>query len=1259
MADLTHESRVETARLKHYAAKIRKEAPDLPSDATDSDILQARYRMEKNQAPDLTPDTYLDGLDEQYGGDFTPPSAPSFISDLGGQIADTVKQIVIHPAETAQALVPYLPSLAAGIAKVSGVPAQIGLAAHFGVKMAGAAIAGHKLESTLANLPALSPQKINEIDLMLQAKGTETEQRKYLISRYIQNVMRGYSDTAQSLASDIGQTATEGRSAGAELGAAQLAHLAGVGGAKIPGGPITKGVAGAVAGGSAFMGGQSAIEGRSPRQVALDALTGGVIAAPLGVVAGAVGGGLKGPATLKAAPPIEPPPVLPEKVPIVEPLGFGERILGPSAETAKLATVGLGEAIRELPRPSAAPFRPTSRAEQVPEYTKVVKRIEASPEYKALLNTSGGGRRVTNIETWKRAIEAPPMSIEEIGNWRPGAPVNEIDIARARILRQVSLEEHKSALVSMDPLKIEEATRKLIAVESGFNNLSATPGRALQMEAAEIPTGGAIEATVQYNKAYVEKVAELQKLKIPADQWAAQLERLKAEHSIAETKVGPLRVAMDGVEAWATAAKLMSPMTHAINTISNGLTYTLQRGPERMLTSAILKTTGRVAEAEGVARNTLWSSSQGVVDATKLAMDEAVRRYRGELPASLPEFVMKDLSKAEVNTTKLPLRADRVFKALDGADTYWKTLTYHAEINQRALTQALSEGVSKTDLPARVKFIMENPPEAWQKEAWTKAKEMTFQENPDKFLKSLQGIQRLPGGRIFFAAFLKTPYNIIKYAYRRSPLALAELPFDTSRLRKRLVGSPLERAEALAEIGWGTALQVGLTGLAFRTETTAAYPKGNVKEIKRWEENRMTPWSMKVGDRWYNFSRFGPLSISMMMAAGYKQAMLEGRKEDAGNFAGRLAGQFLRGPLELPMMQSTADLIAALEDPENKFDKYIQTVSTGFVPNILRDVRQQIDDTRRKPKGWMQAMADMLPGLSQNVPAKIDALGRESKLDPNRFARMTKLTSKSTSDEVTRAIEEADYQPPIPNTTLTIGGVRKVLEGEEKTRFLKAMGSAAEEGIRLVMKHPSYPNMSPKQKESAFTRIVRRFQKVAAARYRRGDPPAPAARGDTTLENFLNDLDAMGGSVSQREDALLQEELTRDEGFRLSPYRDSRGNWTVGVGHLVTGPEEMKTLMPEEAKVLLTKDLAEAERRLSRFFDQDVLAKMSRPRKRALINLSFNLGNNLGEFTHFITAINSENWEQAAGALAGTDWEKQVGDRAPRIRRMIQTGREE
>ncbi len=748
-------------------------------------------------------------------------------------------------------------------------------------------------------------------------------------------------------------------------------------------------------------------------------------------------------------------------------------------------------------------FAPTSRAGTVPEaHQGVVRKIEASPTYLDKLSESGGGRRITNAETWKKAVKASPMTLEELGTWKPGDRVNEIDVARARIFRQASLDEHQAALASGDLDALDRATNKLLDVEAGFNNLTATPARALQMEGAQMPGVEDRLAVSNYQREYSAAVRELRAANIPYDQFANKLEEIKRKHAaVTASNNDAIRGVTNSLETWATAAKLTSPVTHAINTISNTLTHVLQRGPEKNLASWIVGK--NTPEGQALAKNALWASSQGFKDATRIALEEAKLRWEGKLNRTIPtedpqirklqaaikqmqdagadegsiqamneELVNLQTSKAEVAARPLPLHAEKVFTALDAADTYWKTIIYHSEINQRALAQALSEGLKDEGLAARTTWLMEHAPETWVEEAWTKAKEFTFQEDSDKFLKALQGVQRLPGGRVVFAAFLKTPYNIIRFAVRRSPLGLF-----SKGLREDLAAGGVRRAEGLARVGLGTAASLGMVGLVWSNSDnfTAAYPKDK-NERALWEAEGRKPWSMKLGDRWINYSRLGPISAQMMMAAGYVQALKDGKKDEAAAFYIRLFQQYSRGPLELPMMQSTAALVDALEDPEHFGEKWVQGMATGFVPGVVRDVRQQVDTTRRKPEGVGQAIEDMLPGASGQVPARRDVLGREAKLEPNPLLRATKLVSQSTADEITKAMRETGYVPPTPSSTLTFKDNKVKLEGKQKEEFLRDMGSVTEVAMRFVMLMPGYKDWSNEERAKRFDQVVSKRQ---------------------------------------------------------------------------------------------------------------------------------------------------------------------------------------
>ena len=146
----------------------------------------------------------------------------------------------------------------------------------------------------------------------------------------------------------------------------------------------------------------------------------------------------------------------------------------------------------------------------------------------------------------------------------------------------------------------------------------------------------------------------------------------------------------------------------------------------------------------------------------------------------------------------------------------------------------------------------------------------------------------------------------------------------------------------------------------------------------------------------------------------------------------------------------------------------------------------------------------------------------------------------------------------------------------------------------------------------------------------------------------------------------LKRELTRDEGRRLMPYRDTLGNWTVGVGHLMHSSEikglvdlhkghPKSAISEEECDDFLQSDIIGAEHNLDHLFPG--WQQLDDVRQRAMINLSFNLGGRLGEFKRFLAAMADRDFDRAANALVASRWYGQVKTRGPRIVRMIRDGK--
>ena len=128
-------------------------------------------------------------------------------------------------------------------------------------------------------------------------------------------------------------------------------------------------------------------------------------------------------------------------------------------------------------------------------------------------------------------------------------------------------------------------------------------------------------------------------------------------------------------------------------------------------------------------------------------------------------------------------------------------------------------------------------------------------------------------------------------------------------------------------------------------------------------------------------------------------------------------------------------------------------------------------------------------------------------------------------------------------------------------------------------------------------------------------------------------------------------ELVFDEGIRLKPYSDTEGCLTIGVGRNLTDDG----ISRQEAMALLDHDIDATLQTLTKEFSW--FTALDPMRQRVLTNMCFNLGlGGLLKFPLMLEAVQIGNYHDAATDMLNSAWAKEVGDRAVRLSRMMETG---
>ena len=148
-----------------------------------------------------------------------------------------------------------------------------------------------------------------------------------------------------------------------------------------------------------------------------------------------------------------------------------------------------------------------------------------------------------------------------------------------------------------------------------------------------------------------------------------------------------------------------------------------------------------------------------------------------------------------------------------------------------------------------------------------------------------------------------------------------------------------------------------------------------------------------------------------------------------------------------------------------------------------------------------------------------------------------------------------------------------------------------------------------------------------------------------------------------RKDAIRFEEC-KGGVPNLYPYQDTKGIWTIGIGHNIEAdavmmPELgslMKTgISEEEAYNIFDNDVTHAEAELYRVYPWS--QNLDDARRGVLVDMCFNMGiNKLFQFHNTTNLIKAGLYREAVAHLQMTPWFEQVGRRAVNLCNILITG---
>lgn len=528
-------------------------------------------------------------------------------------------------------------------------------------------------------------------------------------------------------------------------------------------------------------------------------------------------------------------------------------------------------------------------------------------------------------------------------------------------------------------------------------------------------------------------------------------------------------------QVWINAL-LTNPATHVVNAVSNWSVIAQQMG-ERRVAAAIsdaLGTPGGVAPGEATAM--LGAVTSGFRDAMRAAYKMATAgesSFGGANKLDNVDFARSGALSADTfaiaSDTPIGKALDVVDavtrapgRALATSDEFFKSIGYRIELHAQATRQAaadMAEGLVKPEeIKERIAQIIANPPENIRMEAVDQALYQTFTQQPAAVLKNIADAwQRFPVLGVLTMPFKNTPINLLTYAAERSPMA----PL-VKQWRDDLAAGGARADVALARVSTGSMVMLAMIDAAMSGHINGKGPS-RPQERQNWLRQGNLEYSIRAGDRNYQYSRTDPIGMTIGMAADLAEAVMNGDKQMSQGGSTYNATEeavisamfaVAKNVTSKTYMQGVAQFLDAVSDPDRHGERYFQKVASSFLPAVAGTITRQEDPYMRMATNVVEAMQRKSPWHSADLPMYRDLWGRPVDYRSGLGALhdiFSPVNSKEAAAEpIDAEMKRLEFFPSMPEKKVNFNGV--VIDLEEYphaySRYVELAGNEA--------KHPAY-----------------------------------------------------------------------------------------------------------------------------------------------------------------------------------------------------------
>lgn len=626
--------------------------------------------------------------------------------------------------------------------------------------------------------------------------------------------------------------------------------------------------------------------------------------------------------------------------------------------------------------------------------------------------------RQTNIETSRLADELG-MTPEQLLQRRKGQPLNAEEALAARRLWAASGEKlmevaELAASGNAGPADLYNF-RKMMAIHSAIQTevIGARTETARALQAWSIPAGGGVEKARSIQLLMESMGGEQVSLEFARRVAALRGQDVSQEALNLVARRGWAATTVDAVKESYVLGLLWSPATHLVNNGSN-LLVAGQQIYERGAAARFSAWRGAniTDGADAVALGEATAMMYGLISAQKDAFRMGAKALRtGQTGGSLgridlprartisSETISREMEHSAADAAAF--RQSALGKGIDfigtanripgnvlaAGDEFFKTIGYRMEVHAHAFRQATQEGLEGPDLYRRVGQIVNDPPENIRLAAADAALYNTFQNKPGEFVQALMNFRQSGTLNPTFLVlpFVRTPGNILRYTFERSPLA----PL-VGQWRADIAAGGARADLALARMATGSAIMAVAIDFASSGVITGAGPRdpGKRGALQRqgWQAN-----SILVGDKYYSFKRTDPIGMLFGFAATAAEKVKESdmSPEDFDELDEILASAIavvsasIVDKTYFTGISEVMTMIEGSEVGEGGVNRFINRQTGSMMPftTAVSTVKRFVDPVSREISNPWDAIEARMAGWSERLSPIRNLWGKERRPD--------------------------------------------------------------------------------------------------------------------------------------------------------------------------------------------------------------------------------------------------------------------------------------